>query len=190
MSIPPLLLSGFSPFGSRADNLSWEVVRRIAAMPEFEEKIVPVLLPVSFGKAPGAIRRAIAEHKPNAVLMLGFSAKREKISVERVAINIIDAKIPDNDGVQPIDEKIEKNGPAAIFGTLPIKSVLGAVRESGIDAIISNSAGTYVCNTAYYSALHYAKRISNHPQVGFIHLPDIEIETATNAVIAALHNII
>lgn len=185
-----ILLTGFEPFGGRADNPSWEVVRRIAAMPEFEGKIMPVRLPVSFEKAPEAIRRAMAEHKPDAVLMLGFSAKREKISVERAAINIKDAKNPDNDGVRPVDEPIAKNGPAAIFSTLPIKTILGAIQGAGIDAIVSNSAGTYVCNTAFYSALNYAKRLSNHPKVGFIHLPDTKTETAVAALTAAIRILI
>lgn len=155
-------------------------------MPEFAGFVKAVRLPVSFEKTPVAIRAAIRQYSPEAVLMLGFSAKREKISVERVAINIKDAKIPDNDAVRPVDEPISTTGPAAIFSTLPVKGMLKSIHNAGIDAIISNSAGTYVCNETLYSALKYSKHCASRPQVGFIHLPSIQDCEAVKAVEAAV----
>lgn len=183
-----LLITGFEPFGGREVNLSWEVAREVAASEGFEGRVKAVRLPVSFGRTPVAVREAMRLYRPDVVLMLGFSAKREKINVERVAVNVMDAKIPDNDGVRPTDVPVAENAPAAIFATLPIRPVLSAIVGAGIDAAISNSAGTYVCNTAFYSALRYAGRLKNHPLVGFVHLPDMDKDEAVKAIKAVVES--
>ena len=183
-----ILITGFEPFAGRTVNLSWKVASRIAALPEFADVVKAVRLPVSFGKTPAAIREAMTQFNPDVVLMLGFSSLRTCINVERVAINVKDARIPDNDGNRPVDEPIVVNGLNAIFSTLPIKSVLAAIESAGVDAKISNSAGTYVCNTSFYTALYYAQQ--RHCKVGFVHLPDMDVEVAVNGITAAIKNIL
>jgi len=180
-----ILLTGFEPFGGRDINLSGELATEMGRrFPD--DSLVAVVLPVSFKKTPEALRAAIRKYRPDKVLMLGFSAKRQKVNVERVAINIQDAAIPDNDGCQPGETPICRRGPSAIFSTLPVKPILAAIIDAGVDATVSNSAGTYVCNTTFYTALHYSSHTFKKPQAGFIHLPEMDFQDAVTAVEAVV----
>ncbi len=142
----PLLVAGFEPFGGESINASWQVAlalhgRQIAGAP-----VVAVLLPCAFGAALEVLRGALNERRPQLVLALGQAVGRCALSLERVAINVDDARIADNAGRQPIDEPVVRGAVAAYFSTLPIKAMVAALREAGVPAEVSSTAGTYVCN--------------------------------------------
>ena len=169
-SVPTVLLTGFAPFEGAASNPSWEAVRALRNRQVAGHRIVARELPTEFGASLKALRTAIREGKPRLVLCVGLAAGRERISLERVAINVDDARIPDNAGAQPVDVAVVAGGPAAYFTTLPIKAMLVALREAGIPAAVSQSAGTFVCNHVFYGLMHALRR---RPAVraGFIHVP-------------------
>lgn len=160
------LVTGFEPFGGEAVNPSWEAVK---GLPEEigQLEIVKQCLPTCFGKAAELLLETVKREKPRAVLSVGLAGGRKGISLERVALNLRDARIPDNAGSQPVDEPVAEEGPAAIFTTLPIKAMLRALEEAGIPGRISNSAGTFVCNEVMYMALYQA----GVSMAGFVHVP-------------------
>lgn len=165
-----LLITGFEPFWGETVNSSWEVVKRL---PDFlgGSIIVKECLPTSFVDAQYKILNAIHRHNPDVIISIGQSGGRFAVSFERVALNIADARKPDNKGFQPVDLKVYEKGPAAYFSTLPIKQMQNAVLNSGIPAEISNSAGTFVCNSVMYTALHISATENRKILAGFIHLP-------------------
>ncbi len=117
------------------------------------------------------IPTALAQHQPHTVLCVGQADGCTELCIERVAINLDDAGIPDNAGAQPIDQSIVPDGPTAYFSTLPIKAIVQALHTSGIPAVVSNSAGTYVCNHVFYGLLHAASSNPLLRRAGFIHIP-------------------
>jgi pyroglutamyl-peptidase len=165
-----ILVTGFAPFAGEASNPSWEVVRRL---PESlgEVNITTLQVPTVFGQSVDALADAIAQHSPDAVLMLGQAGGRHHLAPERIAINIDDARIPDNQGNQPLDRPIAKRGPAAYFSTLPIKAMVAAIRAQGIPAELSNTAGTFVCNHLMYGVLHHIHKRKLGIRAGFMHVP-------------------
>jgi pyroglutamyl-peptidase len=169
MSEPSILLTGFAPFGGEAVNPSWEAVARLDGELIDGHRIVARCLPVEFGAALDALRAAIEETSPALVLCVGQAGGRAQLSLERVAINVDDARIPDNAGASPIDAPIVADGPAAYFATLPIKSMLAALREAGIPAEVSQTAGTYVCNHVFYGLMHALR--DSPVRGGFVHIP-------------------
>lgn len=181
------MVTGFEPFGGRERNLSWDVAARVASHGCPAGLIKAVMLPVSFSRVTVAVSDMLRDMRPDAVLMLGLAPKRKRISVERLAVNLQDARQPDNDGAMPVDTPVFPDGEDALFSTLPVKSVANAINVTGADADVSDSAGLYVCNTAFYTALHCTR--TSPTLTGFIHLPDMPVETAANAVSAALEHI-
>jgi len=169
MSEPSILLTGFAPFGGEAVNPSWDAVARLDGERVDGHRIVARCLPVEFGAALDALRAAIEETSPALVLCVGQAGGRAQLSLERVAINVDDARIPDNAGASPIDAPIVADGPAAYFATLPIKSMLAALREAGIPAEVSQTAGTYVCNHVFYGLMHALR--DSPVRGGFVHIP-------------------
>ncbi len=164
-----ILVTAFEPFGGESINPSEEILNILPD--EIDGRvIVKRMLPTVFGRAGNIIVEAIREERPDAVLSLGQAGGRRGISVERVAINLRDARIADNDGNRPDDEKIRENGENALFATLPIKKIAAAVRDAGFDAHISNSAGTFVCNDVMYTLLYELRKTKNTVG-GFIHIP-------------------
>lgn len=163
-----VLITGFEPFGGERVNPSWEVVKQLNDMELSGARIIARQLPCVFGAALEALNEAIDDVQPVMVLAIGQAGGRTDITLERVAINIDDARIADNQGQQPIDEPIVENGPAAYFSTLPVKAMVEAMREAGIPASVSQTAGTYVCNHVMYGLLH---RLSKQQAIkgGFIH---------------------
>ena len=157
-----VLLTGFEPFGGETVNPSWVAVQAVAREWSGPEQIIPVQLPVVFDDS---IDRAIAEHSPDLVISVGQAGGFATIELERVAINVQDARIPDNSGAQPIDEPVVAGGPAAHFSSLPIKAAVAAVQAAGIPASVSQSAGTYTCNHVFYRLRH----LGAHG--GFMHVP-------------------
>ena len=174
-----VLITGFEPFGGERLNPSWEVVKQLNDMELVGTRIVARQLPCVFGAALEALNAAIDEVQPVMVLAIGQAGGRTDITIERVAINVDDARIPDNQGQQPVDEPIVAGGPAAYFSTLPIKARVSSMREAGIPAAVSQTAGTYVCNHVMYGLLH---RLSGQREVkgGFIHIPYLPEQAAAH----------
>lgn len=164
-----VLLLGFATFGGETVNPSWEAVRQLHGRRIAGYRIVARQLPVEFGASLKVLRAAVREVKPKLVLCVGQAGGRTAMSLERVAINVDDARIPDNAGAQPVDVEIVKDGPAAYFTGLPIKSMLAALRENGIPAEVSQTAGTYVCNHVFYGLMHMLR--NRRIRGGFVHIP-------------------
>lgn len=175
-----VMITGFDPFGGEKINPAYEAVKLLPAKIAGAE-IVKVEIPTMFQKGPAAVEAAFLQHKPDMVLCIGQAGGRAVINIEKVAINLMEASIPDNDGKQPNNQPIEAEGPTAYFSTLPVKAMMKHVRENGIPAIISYTAGTYVCNNVMYSLLHLLA--TKHPEVkgGFIHVPYDIKQTITMA---------
>lgn len=164
-----LLLTGFEPFGGEPVNPSWEVARALAGEVIGSVRIESVQLPCVFARAPHALQAALTRLSPQAVLCLGQAEGRSDITPERVAINIMQARIPDNAGSQPQEEPVLTEGPTAYFSGLPLTRMVQRLHELNIPASISNTAGTFVCNQVFYVLQHGwggQGRCS-----GFVHLP-------------------
>lgn len=172
-----LLITGFEPFGGDAVNPSWEVARALDGRRLAGRRVLARRLPCVFAQALPQLDAAIAELKPGCVLALGLAGSRAAVSVERVAINIVDARIPDNVGAQPIDEPVLAGAPAAWFSSLPIKAIVAGLREAGLPAEVSQSAGTFVCNQVFFGLM---QRLQSMPGTrgGFIHLPPLPEQAA------------
>ncbi len=164
-----ILVTGFEPFGGQSLNPSWEVARALHGLQLQGAPVVAVQLPCVFAQALPALQQALAQHTPDIVLALGQAEGRCDLSVERIAINVMDARIPDNAGAQPIDVPVIAGGPASYFSTLPIKSLVAGLRASGFPASVSQTAGTFVCNQVFYALQHTLAGQGVHS--GFVHLP-------------------
>ena len=169
--MPTVLITGIEPFDGETLNPSWEAVRRLDGTQVAGATLVARQLPCVIGKVVGVLRQAIAETRPDVVICLGQAGGRSDISVERVAINVVDARIPDNEGRQPIDEPVVEGGPAAYFSTLPIKAIVRDLRAAGVPASVSSTAGTYNCNTIFYGLAHYIATEQPALRGGFVHVP-------------------
>ena len=170
-----IIVTGFDPFGGEKINPSMECVK---ALPEIEGvELFRVELPTVFKESAIRLNEVINDVKPDAVLSVGQAGGRPGITMERIAINVDDARIPDNISQQPIDETIQTEGEAAYFTTLPIKRIVKAIREAGISAEVSNSAGTFVCNHIMYQSLFAATKADKPFKAGFMHIPFIPEQT-------------
>ncbi|EKN3360764.1 pyroglutamyl-peptidase I [Yersinia ruckeri] len=165
-----VLITGFEPFDGERVNPSWEVVRQLNDLMLGGVRVVARQLPCVFGEALTTLNVAIDELQPALVLAIGQAGGRADMTIERVAINIDDARIPDNKGQQPVDQPIIDAGPAAYFTRLPIKAMVQGIRDAGIPASVSQTAGTYVCNHVMYGLLHRLNQ-SGNVKGGFIHIP-------------------
>ena len=179
-----LLLTAFTPFDGERINPALEAVKLV------KDKIGTLLIvklevPTVFGKSIDTVREAIEREKPDFVLSIGQAGGRAEITPERVAINLNDARIPDNEGNQPIDEPVFPDGENAYFSTLPVKAMVEAIRKEGLPSSLSNSAGTYVCNHLMYGVLYY---LDKRPVIkaGFIHVPYIPEQTKNKKEMPAL----
>ena len=168
-----ILVTGFEPFGGEAVNPSQLVLR---ALPRRigEAELLPLTLPVSFARAGELALAAVAAEKPGAVLALGQAGGRAGLTLERIAVNLADARIPDNDGCQPREEPLCPGGPDGLFASLPLGRLLEAIREAGLPASLSLSAGTFVCNALLYRLRHGAPEVP----AGFLHLPWLHEQAA------------
>ena len=170
-----IIVTGFDPFGGETINPSIECVK---ALPEIEGvELIRLELPTVFKESAKRLNEVINDVKPDAVLSVGQAGGRAGITMERIAINVDDARIPDNISQQPIDEEIQVEGEAAYFSTLPIKRIVKAIREAGISAEVSNSAGTFVCNHIMYQSLFAATKADKPFKAGFMHIPFIPEQT-------------
>jgi pyroglutamyl-peptidase len=164
-----VLVTGFEPFDGQSLNPSWEVARALHGVVMAGAQVTAVQLPCVFALALPALQQALASHRPDIVLALGQAEGRCDFSVERVAINVQDARIPDNAGAQPIDVPVVAGGPAAYFSSLPIKALVAGLRAAGFPASVSQTAGTFVCNQVFYGLQHALAGQGVHS--GFMHLP-------------------
>ncbi|MFM1856035.1 MAG: hypothetical protein RLZ83_1344, partial [Pseudomonadota bacterium] len=175
---PRILLTGFEPFGGDPVNPSALVCQALHGQPVAHATVHTVELPCVFGRALQVLDQVLAETSPVLVIALGLAAGRGEISVERAALNIDDARIPDNAGAQPVDVPVVPGGPAAWFSTLPVKAIVAALRQAGLPAAVSQTAGTFVCNHVFYGLQH--RLAGSGVRSGFIHVPLIDTQAATH----------
>lgn len=159
-----ILLTGFEPFGNATSNPSAEIVKQISM-----ENVFTAILPVAYTKSAEHLLALIAEHNPDVVICLGQAEGRTQITPEKVAINLDDARLADNEGVLRSDVKILEGGPDAYFSTLPVKDIVEAIKNAGIPAAVSLSAGAFLCNHVFYVAQN--KFAGTHVRSGFVHVP-------------------
>lgn len=171
-----ILLTAFEPFDGATINPAQEALHLV---PERigDAEIARMEVPVVFGESVRVVAEAVDRLRPDAVLCIGQAGGRAALTMERVAINVDDASIPDNAGNQPVDAPVVPGAPAAYFATLPIKAITARIREAGVPAAVSNSAGTFVCNHLMYGVLHHLAE--HHPRVrsGFMHVPFAPAQT-------------
>lgn len=165
-----LLVTAFDPFGGESINPASEALKKVQSTKENME-LVKIIVPTVFHKSIETVISAIETERPDAVLCIGQAGGRKEITPERVAINIDDARICDNEGNQPIDEKIYEDGENAYFSTLPIKAIVTKLKEANLPATLSNTAGTFVCNHLMYGVLHWISKHKAPIRAGFIHIP-------------------
>ncbi|MCF3649473.1 pyroglutamyl-peptidase I [Synoicihabitans lomoniglobus] len=165
-----VLVTGFEPFGGAKTNPSADLVAALQGQTIRGRVIASATLPVEFGTSRRMLARALREVQPELVICFGLAGNRTAFSLERIAVNIDDARIPDNAGQQPVDTPILQRGPAAYWSTLPVKAMAKALRDADIPAEVSQTAGTYVCNHVFYGLMSLLRR---RPGVrgGFIHVP-------------------
>ena len=169
VNTPRILLTGFEPFGGDPVNPSLLIARALDGEVVAGARVEAVELPCVFHRALSALDEALARTRPVLAVALGLAAGREGLSIERVAINVDDARIPDNAGAQPVDEPIAPGGPAAWFSTLPIKAMAAELNAAGVPASVSQTAGTFVCNHVFYGLQQ--RLVGTGVRSGFIHVP-------------------
>ncbi|GKT25795.1 pyroglutamyl-peptidase I [Acidovorax sp. SUPP3334] len=180
-----VLVTGFEPFERDTVNPSWEVARALDGWQHGGATVQAERLPCVFGKAAQALDEALARWQPALVICLGLAGGRTEVSIERVAINLDDARIADNAGQQPVDTAVVPGAPAAYFSTLPIKAIVRDLRAEGLPAAVSNTAGTFVCNHLFYALMHRLAQqaggaAARQPPArgGFIHVPYLPEQAA------------
>lgn len=171
MSEPVVLIAGFEPFAGESVNPSAEIARSLDGESIAGHRVIGAVLPVSFTEAPTALAEWLDRCRPALVIALGQAGGRSEISLERIAVNLIDARIADNAGLQPIDKPVLEDGPMAYFSSLPVKAIRAALHDLDIPAALSLSAGSFVCNQVFYWLAHLLA--TEHPGLrgGFIHVP-------------------
>lgn len=204
ISVDKLLITGFDPFGGESVNPASEVVLDLDSKEIKGCEIVAEEIPTVYGKAADVVRELIDEVEPDVVLHIGQASGIHGIRVERVAVNIDDARIEDNEGNQPIDEVIVDEGSTAYWTTIPTRKIVEAIKEAGIPSFLSYTAGTFVCNHVIYSTANYVDENDLPIHYGFIHVPflpeqavdkdnqppSMAKETIKEALIVALETII
>lgn len=199
-ALPTVLLTGFDAFGGDSINPSWLAVQALQGEVISGHRLIAAQLPTEFAASTLALKRLLRQHHPTLVIAVGQAGGRSALSLERVAINIQDARIADNSGAQPIDLPVDKRGPAAYFSTLPIKAMQQAIEAEGVPAQISQTAGTFVCNHVFYVLMHQLhltakaspknsvpkrSRVQS-PRGGFIHVPYLPDQGVPNMALSAM----
>lgn len=186
-----LLITGFDPFGGAQINPAWEAVKKLPdRVGEYE--LHKLEIPTVFGKAAERVLEKTKEIQPDVILCVGQAGGRAAVTPERIAVNIRDAKIPDNAGNVPMGEFVDSTGPAAIFATVPVMKMAEAICAAGLPGAVSNSAGAFVCNDTLYLLLRHYEETA--VKVGFIHVPylpeqgspSLPLEDTTRALLAAI----
>jgi len=164
-----VLITGFEPFDGHRINVSWEVARALPARSPADERWVAHCLPCTFDACAIELPRLLDQFQPDDVFALGQAEGRADITIERLAVNIRDARIPDNEGAQPIDQPVVEGGPLAYLSTLPWRALVTTLRGHGLPVSLSNTAGTFVCNAAFFALQHHLR--DRAVPSGFVHLP-------------------
>ena len=171
MSLPqPILLTGFEPFGGDVVNPSATIAQTLSGEQVAGWPVQALILPCVFGAATRTLLAAVRQHRPGLVVCLGLAGGRGGLGLERVAINLADARIADNAGQQPCDQAVCEGGPAAYFARLPLKAIGAVLADAGVPAALSLSAGSFVCNHVFYGLMHALRR-RPAVQAGFVHVP-------------------
>ncbi len=173
-----ILVTGFEPFGGDSVNPSLEAIRALASHRADGVRIAVAPLPVAARRIMGALRDVVAEHRPDVVIAVGQAGGRAEMSVERIAINVDDFRIPDNEGARLVDVPVAADGPDAYFSTLPIKAMVQNMRAAGVPAHVSQTAGTFLCNHVFYALRHLAATEYPDMRAGFIHVPSLPEQAA------------
>lgn len=197
-----ILVTAFDPFGGESVNPALESVKQLPANIEGAQ-VEWLEVPTVFHKSAQVLREKVSAFQPDAILCIGQAGGRFGLTPERVAINQDDARIPDNDGNQPIDVPIQEDGQPAYFTTLPIKAMVEAIKAAGLPASVSNTAGTFVCNHLMYQALYLVDKEFPNIKAGFMHIPfmtqqvvdkpnmpSMAIEDITKGIVAAIGAIV
>jgi pyroglutamyl-peptidase len=175
-----ILLTGFDPFGGEPINPAWEAVNLVSNQIG-DIDIIKLQVPTVFYKSIDTVAKKIEEVQPDVVLCIGQAGGRFDLTPERVAININDARIADNEGNQPIDTPVFEDGENAYFTTLPIKAMVASIRKAGVPASVSNTAGTYVCNHLMYGVLYTLNKKYPNIKGGFMHVPFVTSQVVNRA---------
>jgi pyroglutamyl-peptidase len=185
--LPRVLLTGFDPFGDdrlspNPMNPSWLAVRALHRKRVASHQLIAAELPCVFDASINELHRLLRIHEPALVICVGQAGGRNAVSLERVAINVNDARIPDNKGTQPIDTPVVAGGPAAYFSTLPIKAMLQALQHVDVPVEVSQTAGTFVCNHVFYGLMHALATQCELKMTrgGFIHVPFLPAQGTPN----------
>ena len=171
-----ILVTGFEPFGGEQRNPSQEIALALHGRTLAGRRVVGAVLPCVFGESIVGLKKLLRTHRPELVVCLGQADGRADITPELVAINVDDARIPDNAGAQPVDRPVVRGGPAAYWSTLPLKAIVATLRARGLPASVSQTAGTFVCNHLFYGLMH-ALRGRRSVRGGFIHVPLLPEQT-------------
>jgi len=165
-----ILVTAFDPFGGEKINPALEAVKLMRDQIEGAE-IVKLEIPTVFHKSIEKVKAAILSENPDVVLSIGQAGGRFEVTPERVAINVDDARIPDNEGNQPLNQPVFEDGEPAYFATLPVKAIVEAIQAEGLPSSLSNTAGTFVCNHIMYGVLYHISKMGKPIRAGFIHVP-------------------
>ena len=171
-----ILVTGFEPFGGAVINPAYEAVKLLPDVIVGAE-VIKIEIPTVFGRDEEVVRAAVEKHHPDAVLCVGQAGGRSGNTVEKVAINLMEARIPDNEGKQPLDTPIREDGENAYFASLPVKSMVQYMKEAKIPARVSYTAGTFVCNDIMYRVLYMIDKEYPHMRGGFVHVPYLPEQT-------------
>lgn len=175
-----ILITGFEPFGGETINPAYEAVRKLPDRIEGAE-IIKKEIPTVFSESTEILEKEIQNSEPDAILCVGQAGGRSCVTVEKVAINLADARIPDNAGDQPVDQKLREDGENAYFATVPVKKIVENIRKHGLPCHISYSAGTFVCNCIMYQALYLSEKKYPGISAGFIHVPYLPEQVITKS---------
>lgn len=186
------LLTGYGPFRGleHTKELTYDVNPSQSLVEALDgeiiagKKVVGRILPDESLAVGAALKEHLSTLSPAAVICIGVWPGRSGLQVERIAVNVMDYQFPDDDGFRPVDEPIDRNGPAAYFASLPIKAIVQHIRTAGVPAYISNSASTHGCNLAMYQALHWISQLRLDVRAGFIHVPDLPSKIAADRLIS------
>ncbi len=184
-----VLVTGFEPFGEERTNPSMAIAQAMDGRELAGHRVVGVVLPVVFGESRRQLDALLRKLQPALVVCLGVAGNRQAITPERVAINLDDARVPDNAGQQPLDKPVVRGGPVAYWSTLPVKPMVAAMEATGVPVKLSETAGTYVCNHVFYGLMH---RLQQRRGVrgGFVHVPRVRrglsVMRMTQALVAAI----
>jgi pyroglutamyl-peptidase len=180
-----VVVSGFEPFDGAVTNPSWEAAARLAERGEelAGDRVAAVRLPVTFAEAWPVLGAAIREHEPDVVVALGLAGGAPGVRLERVAVNVRDARIPDNAGDRPVDVPVVEGGPVGYWSTLPLKASLATIRATGVPVAVSSTAGTYVCNDVFYALMHHWGAGPGR-RAGFVHVPGTDVVPIEDQVAA------